>query len=112
MQLFLIFNRNSCTNRSFYAIVGLFFSKQLHSGYRLWLHLFSPHRKKGCLTSLRHPNSNQLITRLLIRSVCRYVKHGLAVDLECDGAVECDCDLVACLYLNDLCVVDVLALED
>ena len=62
---------------------------------------------------MRHPYIKQITKpTLLIRSICRYVKHGLAVDLESDGAVECYGDLVACLYLNDLCMVDVLALED
>ena len=62
---------------------------------------------------MRHPYIKQIKKpALLIRSICRYIKHGLAIDLEGDGAVECDCDLVACLYLNDLGVVDVLALED
>ena len=62
---------------------------------------------------MRHPYIKQIKKpTLLIRRICRYVKHGLAVDLESDRAVECDRDLVACLNLNDLCVVDVLALED
>ena len=62
---------------------------------------------------MRHPYIKQIKKpALLIRSICRYVKHGLAVDLESDRAVKCDGDLVACLYLNDLCMVDVLALED
>ena len=62
---------------------------------------------------MRHPYIKQIKKpALLIRRICRYIKHGLAIDLEGDGAVECDRDLVACLYLNDLCMVDVLALED
>ena len=52
------------------------------------------------------------VFKLLICSVCSNVKNCLTIDLECDRAVECDCDLMACLYLNNLCVVNVLALED
>lgn len=62
---------------------------------------------------MRHPYIKQIKKpALLIRRICRYVEYCLAVDLEGDRAVKCDCDLVACLNLNDLCVVDVLALED
>ena len=52
------------------------------------------------------------INLFLVRCICLDVKYSLAVDLESDGAVECDRDLVACLDLNILGVVYVLALED
>ena len=48
----------------------------------------------------------------LVRRISSDIEHCLTVYLESDRPVECDLDPMACLYLNVLLVIYMLALED